>query len=306
LTHLFLTGSRKCPVMNNMLLNKNTGRQLSLVLKKPPHALLITGQPGSGKRTLAEYISSALLDIPSDKLFEHPYFSFIDRPEAKQEIPIEAIREAIRKLRLKPAAEGEIKRVVLIDGAHLMSTEAQNALLKAVEEPPPATAFVLTAISDNSVLPTIASRSQKLKIGSAGIDDALEYFKKDYKPDQIKSAWQLSGGAIGLLSALLREDDGHPLKAAVENAKQILKSSRYERALLLDNLSAKKAEFRVVLEALGRILTALHHSALASGNTGVSKRLIKARRQVDTALKSLDVNASPKLIALDLALNLTV
>jgi DNA polymerase-3 subunit delta' len=293
--------------MDNLLLHSSTRRQIDLIFKSPPHAILICGQPGTGKQTLAERISISLLDVPPNKLTSHPYFTIVQKPEGKQEIPIEAIREVIRQLKLKPVvAAGLIKRVVLVDEAHLLSTEAQNALLKAIEEPPPATVFILTAISETSVLPTIASRTQKIKIGTVSLMEAKDFFKGSYSEQTVTSAWQLSGGTAGLMTALLRDDSDHPLKKSVETAKKLLGLNRYERLLLLDELSAKKTELLQTFDALSRVLAALHHAALKSDKAQASSKLLAARKQIDSAMDSLSQNTSPRLVAMDIALNLPV
>jgi DNA polymerase-3 subunit delta' len=293
--------------MNNLLLSDRTKSQIGLIINNPPHALLITGNSGIGKTALAEHIAAELLGTSPEKLSIHPYFRRVLKPDSKQEIPIEIIREVTKSLVLKaPTSTNQAKRVVIIDEAHLMSAEAQNALLKAIEEPPPGTVFVLTTTSESAVLPTIASRTQKLKLGTVGFDESLAYFKDQYPEPIILSAWSLSGGAVGLMSAILSEDDQHQLKAAVEAAKKLLKQTRYERALYLDSLSGNKSDFTLLLDALSRILAALNKTSASSANSSSSHKLITARKEVNAALKRLETNASPRLIALDLAISLPV
>lgn len=293
--------------MAELLLHSNTRRQLDLVLNSPPHALLICGQNGSGRVALAELIGAHLLGTSIEKLGGQPYFMRVQKPAGKQEIPIEAIRGVIEQLKLKPViGQSAVKRIVLIENADQMSAEAQNALLKAIEEPPPATMFILTSLSDTAVLPTIASRTQKLRIGPISRDDSLKFFKTGYDAPAITSAWQLAGGTAGLMSALLRDDNRHELKLAVENAKQLLKLSRYDRLLYLDRISGDRIELAALLDALSRILAALHRSAVLANNDKAAKKLTTARKQIDRALNNLGNNTSPRLIALDLALSLPV
>jgi DNA polymerase-3 subunit delta' len=292
--------------MTELLLSPASRQQIALVIKSPPHALLISGPAGSGKRAVADYLAASLLGISTDKLFDHPYFMLVTKAGDKKEISIDAVRDVIARLNLKPATRGRqyINRVVLIDEAHLSSAEAQNSLLKVIEEPPAGTVFLLTTNSETVILPTIASRAQKLKIGTVSLSDAKSYFADKYDLKTLSSAWQLSGGSAGLLAAILADNQQHPLKQSVETAKRFLSLGPYERFLLLDNISGQRAEFTQMLDALSRVLGALHRSAVKSGRNPAG--LLKSRRMTDSALVSLSTNTSPRLIALNLALSLSV
>jgi DNA polymerase III subunit delta' len=289
--------------MSELPLHPITKARLGQVIQKPPQALLIYGPTASNKQAIAKKISSRLLKTPEEKLTNHPYFSLITKPEGKQEIPIDAIRTVISRLALKPAAlvRDSIHRVVVIDEADKMSAEAQNALLKNIEEPPEKTIFILTAPSVNSVLPTIASRAERLAISPIGLTDAIEYFSDEYQPDSIDSAWRLSGGDAGLMEQILKDNNAHPLKSAVEQAKQLLAADTYNRLLILDSLSQDKTRFTEVLDALSRILAALHHTAIRADNRNQASKLLKARKQVDSALSMAPNNTSGRLLALNLA-----
>lgn len=293
---------------DSLLLHPKTRKQAESVVSKPPQALLIYGPIGSGKRALAEHITAQLLGIPVKELANHPYYLVLQKPDNKQEISIDAVRSVIAKLNLKTviATKNQIKRVVLIDDAHLSSAEAQNALLKVIEEPPGDTIFILTSISDSAVLPTIASRTERLAVTPSSLEDATRFFKEKFSPTAVYSAWNLSGGAPGLLNAILQDDDNHPLKQSVETAKRFLSLGKYDRLLFIDNLSADKAEFLLLLDALSRILAALHHAAVRAGNTSQIKRLAMARKLVNSTADSLAKNTSGRLLAMNLALKLPI
>jgi DNA polymerase-3 subunit delta' len=94
---------------------------------------------------------------------------------------------------------------VLIEDANYLSIPAQNALLKILEEPNPDTIFILTVTSVINVLPTIASRTQKLEVHAGiGLNEAIEFWQdSDIPKKDIESAWRLSGGSVGLMYALL-------------------------------------------------------------------------------------------------------
>ena len=108
------------------------------------------------------------------------------------------------------------------------------------------------------------------------------------------------------MSSLLADKAEHELKQAVEKAKKFISMKTYERVIFMDKLSASKADFLLLLDALSRILAALQYSAVSSSNQTQSKKLIKARKLIDSTTSAINKNASAKLAGLNLALNLPV
>ncbi len=78
-------------------------------------------------------------------------------------IKVEQVRDAIDRTAYRPF-EGR-RRVVIIDEADALAVAAQNALLKTLEEPPPASVFVLVTSRPDVLLPTVRSRCQRLRFG---------------------------------------------------------------------------------------------------------------------------------------------
>ena len=78
-------------------------------------------------------------------------------------IKIDQVREAIDRAAYRPF-EGR-RRVVIVDDADALNAEAQNALLKTLEEPPAASTFVLVTSRPDMLLPTVLSRCQRLRFG---------------------------------------------------------------------------------------------------------------------------------------------
>jgi DNA polymerase III delta prime subunit len=292
----------------DLLMHSKTKKRASLILNQPPQALLVLGPAGSGKEFVAKNLAAELLGTQLENLAFYPYFTLVEKPAGKQEISIDAVRSVISELRLKPVvpSKGLAKRVVLINGANFLSHEAQNALLKVLEEPPGHTMFILTATSANKVLPTISSRTQKLLVLPVSLAEATSYYQKQYKKEAINSAWQLSQGAGGLLNALLKDDKEHQLKKSVNDAKKLLAMNRYDRLLYLDSLSSDKEEFSTFLDALNRILIALHHSAVEADNLNQSQKLAVGRKLTGEAMALINRNSSVRLIGINLALRLPV
>lgn len=128
-----------------------------------PHALLLCGPEGSGRMKLALRIAAF-------------YCLGVDDPEAMLRSPMCTLIdgtavELIRQLReeLSKQAFHDGNRVVLIKNAHQLTQQAQNALLKTLEDPPRRTAFILTGIAAG-LLATIRSRCTIIRLGTTPVE----------------------------------------------------------------------------------------------------------------------------------------
>ncbi len=104
-------------------------------------------------------------------------------------IKIAKIRDLWRSLAMKPYGMG--KRVIIILDSHAMNQEAGNALLKALEEPPDNTVFILTALQTADLLPTIVSRCQHVRFNPVS-RQSIETFMKERRGFDSKSAEVIS------------------------------------------------------------------------------------------------------------------
>ncbi len=131
------------------------------------HAYILSGPSKIGKKTVALEWLSEILGARLSASAAHPDFAFVapltDPKTGKlaSEITVAQIRNLIWKLSLTPAVAPV--KAALIDDAHLMNAEAQNALLKTLEEPPGSAVIVLVAQNSNRLLETIRSRCQILQ-----------------------------------------------------------------------------------------------------------------------------------------------
>ncbi|MBQ4551845.1 MAG: DNA polymerase III subunit delta' [Clostridia bacterium] len=142
---------------------------------RAPHAALITGIAGTGKRTLARLLACALLCTAEGKrpcmqckgcrraqAMTHPDLLLPSTKEKDRSIKVEDLREIIRALSYH-ASEGT-RRVVLIENAQRMTPQSQNALLKSLEEPDGETTFLLTSSGETGLLPTVRSRCRVVRV----------------------------------------------------------------------------------------------------------------------------------------------
>ena len=135
-----------------------------------PHAIILEGPPGSGKRTLAGILAKAAVCTAAgerpcgvcagcikEKAGSHPDIAAVGGGAAARSIHVEAIRRIRSDAYIRPN-EAEHK-VYCLFSAETMSEQAQNALLKVLEEPPAGVLFILTCVSASALLATIRSRA---------------------------------------------------------------------------------------------------------------------------------------------------
>ncbi len=173
------------------------------------HGFLLIGPEGSGKKTLARLCAKTVLckapdgqekpcgTCPACRRFEsgsHPDYIELE-PKDTIQIGIEPARDLIELLAEQPFDGGA--RAVLI--AKRITPEAQNALLKTLEEPPMGTVFFVTAAGQSQLLPTVLSRLQILRLTPLPIDICACALEKQHgvPPERAKLLARISGGIIG-------------------------------------------------------------------------------------------------------------
>jgi len=280
--------------MSNIVIHPVTSKHITAFTDKPSHALLLLGPKGSGKFALAKKIAEAILGIPT--ITDYPY-SLHMVPEGTS-IGIEAIRRIEQFLTLKVPGKELYRRVIIIEQAERLSLEAQNALLKNLEEPPADTLILMTATHASGLLSTIRSRAQTIVVNKPDSLTLSQQFPH-IDPAIYARAHAMSGGRPGLLSELLTETD-HPLNLAADYARQLLSKSMYNRLLLVDEL-ARKPDLAANVTL---ILQQMAHISLQTA-TGVAfarwQNVLTASYQASEALAG---SAQPKLVLTNLMLHL--
>jgi DNA polymerase-3 subunit delta' len=184
-----------------------------------PHALLIEGPPGAGKREFALKLARTLLCARTEVIFEacgacrscqlleagtHPDLLLLTPESEGKDLKIDQIRAVVEFVSLR--SHYDRGKVVLIPRAELMNRSAANALLKTLEEPPSQSVLILVSSRPGLLPATIRSRCQRLHI-RAGDDEASVAWLEARVP---------AGVAAG---ALLGLSGGGPL-AALEACRQ--------------------------------------------------------------------------------------
>ena len=236
-------------------------------------------------------------------------------------IKIDQIREAIERSAYRPF-EGR-RRVVIIDRAEQMVVNAQDAILKTLEEPPNASTFILVTDTPDTLLPTIRSRCQRLRFGRLSPGDVAEVLMAchEYAEADAHAAASLSDGSVGRALEGGSEDFVDARAAALQLLETVADdpppARRIMGAMNLPGASRSKADrdalgqslraLASILRDLGALTAQADERSLANADLRPklqrllrsfdNERTLRAFAAVDRALNALDRNASPKIVA---------
>ena len=184
-------------------------------------AYLLSGPEGIGKKTVALPFAASLLcqspkdgaaclSCPSCRLLaadSHPDLIRVRVPEDKKTIGVEQVREEILQAAfVRPFSSN--RKVFLIEEGEALTVEAQNALLKVIEEPPAYVCFLILTRAQNELLETVRSRCLKLQLLPLSAKDCESYFASlsEGEPERRALAAAFSQGNLGRGKKMLVEE----------------------------------------------------------------------------------------------------
>ena len=224
--------------------------------------------------------------------------SFYEPPAGLAAHGMASARLLLRQLALKPA-QGRRAVFILGDAERLAAQKGQegaaNAVLKALEEPPPTAFIILTTSEPDALLPTILSRTVRVRVGRVP-DSVVTSFVQQYMVSRLGGAGNVvsrveaAEGAIGRLVAT--EGNGVSGAAAADRLQQAVRkgaAARYGAALAQPPFQARGA-FTAMLDAL---LERLRDEAREGGDTG---KVMAAMTQVLEARELAQGNVNPQLL----------
>lgn len=174
-----------------------------------PHAVLLTGQPGVGKRAAAVWLASRRLRVGEPDPMprypvtvpEHADLRWVQKPEDKQSIGIDQVRELIDELSLTSYAGGA--KVAVIEPADIMTGDAANSLLKTLEEPSGDALLVLVADRVGRLPATIFSRCQRINVPPPPVSVGLAWLDRVQPTANWRAALEIAGNApLAAIAAL--------------------------------------------------------------------------------------------------------
>ena len=303
-----------------------------------PPSLVFAGPMGVGKRTAAVALAQALnCERPAGQdacgtcaaCLRIARGVFADvlmiEPGDTGAIKVDQVREAIDRAAYRPF-EGR-RRVVIIDEADALLPEAQNALLKTLEEPPSASMFVLVTARPDVLLPTVRSRCQRLRFGPLSPADVAIVLARDhgFAAADAQAAAAASGGSIGAALTEGAEEAREAREAAARLLQGAASSSDPRRRLDAakafvgsgadrDDVSRRLLAMSSLVRDLGLLAAQADDRGLANADLEPhlrdlarrfdADRAIDAFGVIDRGLDALNRNASPKIVADWVALHL--
>ena len=314
-----------------------------------PPTLLFAGPEGVGKRRVAVALAQAInceapvRTPPSRKLTDDgleldacgscPSCQRIERgvhgdvlliqPGETGAIKIEQAREIVDRASYRPF-EGRM-RIVIIDEADTLVRQAQNALLKTLEEPPPGSVFILVSSRPDVLLPTVRSRCPQLRFGRLRATEVAELLVQDhgYAETDARAAAANADGSPGRALrvhsgdlARAREGASRSLQGAAATANPKRRLDFAKDLVVKKDVAATEREalalrlhaMTSLLRDVGLVNSRADHAAIANADLRSDltrlaadydgDRVLHAFSAVDRALGALTVrNASPKIVA---------
>ena len=275
----------------------------SIKLNKTSHSYIFWGIEGIGKCLIAKEFAKTLLCLQKSQEectckscieFDgnnNPDFQLIEPNEGK--VKIEQIREMQRKVAEKPIISS--KKVYIIDNADTMTTEAQNCLLKTLEEPPEYITIILICSNEDNLLSTIKSRCTRMHFEPIKDEEVERYIRQNYPEEKLsENIIKLAQGSIGKAIKLNSSQNIY------ENIEKILlempKKDLIEIIQMSEEIYKSKEEISSILEYMNVLLLRLSKQNI---------KYIKCIEIVEETKKRLKANSNYDMSIDNLLFNMT-
>ena len=192
------------------------------------HAQLISGEDGIGKSILAEILGKLILNGDLNR----EYVDIINYKPSKASFGVDDVREIIDEVNKKPF-EGD-KKVIIIHQGNKLTIQAQNALLKTIEEPPTEVYIIILCENLELILDTIKSRCEIYKLTPLTKDELYKYIAikgYDYSEEEKSSAIAFSEGIPGRIDRYFSDTELQELRDKIVDLLLQLTNNEIEAIL---------------------------------------------------------------------------
>lgn len=255
------------------------------------HAYILLGEKGTGKHTLARLVASAINCQNKDKenaplpCFEcnnckkimggiSPDVIYVSRQDDKATLGVEPIRFIKEDVTYFPN-DSDFK-IYIIEDAHTMTVQAQNAFLLTLEEPPPYAIFILLCEHTENILETIKSRAPVLRMKIPSKKETVEYLKSNVpaaklfinnSPDEFEQIYMVAKGSIGRILEIINSNEKKQILQNRELAQKLVEAIAHNRltlefAEISAMFSQKRDEREKIIDQLTEIQAAVRDLTL--------------------------------------------
>lgn len=271
------------------------------------HAYCFVGSEHLGKRKVAEYLASKILEVDNKKLYQNFDFVFIDQEidekteKTKRDITVKQIRE-LREQLSKRSYGGGFK-VAIIDNAEKLNSEAANALLKTLEEPADKTIIFLLTKDEKQLPETIISRCQLINFFPVRKHDIKTNLAEFYDEELVEEVISLSGGLPGLaINWLENKEMLANYKKEIQRFHSLFGEPFYKKLSIVEDLFGDKTDHIAARQHLLEVLD-IWQSGLMKENLEATKN-VSLQDQIFTTKDLLLKNVHPRLLVENILLNI--
>jgi hypothetical protein len=277
-----------------MFMNVITKQWVDAYVKHPKTAVIIESEDELSHAAVIEYLYDSLIGSSHNPLV-------MINSEDKKSIGVDKIRQLKRQLSLQAnASDSQVSRMVIIEQSQRMTDEAQNALLKLIEELPARTVICLTVDQSSNLLATVSSRCFHLRVLPIEKNLAMKFAAEhDVLTSDAEKLYMISGGYPGLFNSLVK-DGKSDITLSISEAKKFLTSSVFDRQKIVQSLAKEPETIALYLRSLRTIALAGLRTS-----TGSSKfRWMKTLSEIAFTERQLSANVSTKLALLRLSISI--
>ena len=234
-------------IFENIIGNQKNNKILEdiIIKNKIANAYMFIGQESIGKFLFAKEFAKAILCLnenkPCNKCKSCLEFDNSNNPDLTiiepdgNNVKIEQIRELNRKVVEKPIVS--TKKVYIINDGQNITKEAQNALLKTLEEPPEYVTIILITTSESAFLPTIKSRCTKINFNKLTEEEMLKILKEKYNYQNVGNiVYKTSNGSISKSIQIIEK------QSEFEDINKMF--SNLEHVNVIDLINSKELVFK--------------------------------------------------------------